>query len=49
MCLNVSAVAACERIAVMDLQTFVQSTPVLREIQFERCSFRWRRLLEAPS
>src|SRR6266852_9563408 len=42
-----SVVAAYECIAVMDLQTLVRSTPVLREIQFQQCSFYSRRLLEA--
>ena len=42
-----SVVAAYECIAVMDLQTLARSTPVLREIQFQQCSFYSRRLLEA--
>jgi hypothetical protein len=44
-----SAVAACECIVVMDLQPLIRSTPVLREIQFQQCSFYSRRLLEAAA
>jgi hypothetical protein len=44
-----SAVAAYECIVVMDLQPLMRSTPVLREIQFQQCSFYSRRLLEAAA
>jgi hypothetical protein len=42
-----AAIAAYKCIAVMDLQTLARSKPVLREIQFQQCSFYSRRLLEA--